>query len=91
MVIRMQPTISFCTATAARLEGLEDPEVLAIAAQDERILVSHDQSTMPNHFAEFISSNLSYGLLIVPQKIPINVGCRRINFNLGNDGGRRVA
>ena len=41
-VLRQQPTIDFQTALAAGLEGVKDSEVLAIAAQQGRILVSHD-------------------------------------------------
>jgi hypothetical protein len=26
---------------------------------------------MPNHFAEFIKNNISYGVLIVPKKLPV--------------------
>ena len=33
-------SINFQTATAAKLEGVKDAEVLAIAAQQQRILIS---------------------------------------------------
>lgn len=46
-VLRQEPTIDFQTALAAGLEGVKDSEVLAIAAQQRRILVSHDRKTMP--------------------------------------------
>jgi hypothetical protein len=36
-VIRREPTISFQTANEAVLEGLSDPEVLAIAAREEML------------------------------------------------------
>ena len=45
--------------------------ILEIAAQERRILVSHDRRTMPLHFADFIVENKSYGVLIVPQDISI--------------------
>ncbi len=38
-VLRREPAIDFQTAFAAGLGGVKDPEVLAIAAQQERILV----------------------------------------------------
>jgi predicted nuclease of predicted toxin-antitoxin system len=44
-VLRREPTIDFQTAFAAKLEGVKDQEVLAIAARQERILVSHDRKT----------------------------------------------
>ena len=72
-VLRREPTIDFQTAFAAGLEGVKDPEVLAIAAQQGRILVSHDRKTMPSEFAAFITRNQSSGLIIVSRKLSIEV------------------
>jgi hypothetical protein len=72
-VLRREPTIDFQTAFSAGLEGVKDPEVLAIAAQQERILVSHDRKTMPLEFAEFIINNQSSGVIIVSRKLPIEL------------------
>jgi hypothetical protein len=47
--------------------------VLAIAAQQRRVLVSHDRKTMPSEFAEFMTANQSAGVIIVSRKIPIEV------------------
>lgn len=70
-VLRREPVIDFQTASAAGLQGLNDLEVLALAAQQGRILVTHDRRTVPAYFAEFISSNQSTGVLIVSKKRPI--------------------
>jgi hypothetical protein len=72
-VLRQQSTIDFQTAVAARLEGVLDPEVLAIAAGQQRILVSHDRKTMPSEFAEFITTHQSAGVIIVSRKLSIEV------------------
>jgi predicted nuclease of predicted toxin-antitoxin system len=72
-VLRREPTIDFQTAFAAGLEGVKDSEVLAIAAQQERILVSHDRKTMPSEFAAFITRNQSSGIIIISRKLPIEV------------------
>ena len=72
-VLRREPTIDFQTAFAAGLEGVKDPEVLAIAAKQERILVSHDRRTMTLEFAEFIISNQSSGIIIVSRKSPTEI------------------
>ncbi len=69
--IRREPTLDFQTAQAGNLPGLEDKEVLAIAAKEGRLLVTHDRKTLPHHFAEFITSETSPGVLIVPQKLPV--------------------
>ena len=70
-VVRRVPAIDFRTATSAGLAGLNDQEVLAIAARDGRVLVTHDQATMPRHFGEFLRSQRSPGLIVVPQHLPI--------------------
>ena len=72
-VLRREPTIDFQTAFGAGLEGVKDPDVLAIAAQQGRILVSHDRRTMPLEFATFITCNQSSGVIIVYRKLSIEV------------------
>lgn len=69
--IRREPRVDFLTANAASLAGRKDPEVLAIAAREERVLVSHDQKTMPRHFADFILHTACPGVLIIPQHLPV--------------------
>ncbi len=66
-LLRQEPAIDFQTAHAAGLEGLSDEQVLAIAAREGRILVSHDRATMPYHFANFIAHATSPGLILVTQ------------------------
>jgi hypothetical protein len=70
-VIRRQPNVNFQSADEAGLEGIQDPEVLAIAAQDRRVLVTHDRKTMPAEFGRFIMSQTSSGVLIISQSLPI--------------------
>jgi hypothetical protein len=52
--LRREPTMDFLSANEANLEGVPDPDVLALAAAQDRILVSHDFQTMPQHFGEFL-------------------------------------
>lgn len=68
--LRLDPSIDFQTAQAAGLAGLSDPDVLRLAAQQGRILVSHDFRTMPWHFGQFVLTENSPGVLIVSQKLP---------------------
>ena len=69
--LRHVPAIDFRTATAAALAGLKDSEVPARAARDGRILVTHDQTTMPRHFSAFVETQRSPGLLVVPQHLAL--------------------
>ncbi len=56
--------MDFLSANDADLEGVPDPEVLALAAAQDRILVSHDFQTMPRHFGDFLrAGNSSPGVL----------------------------
>lgn len=50
---------------------LTDPEVLALAAAERRVLVSHDRRTLPGHFREFVASQSSPGLIIVSRKLAV--------------------
>lgn len=60
-----EPAVDFKSAHDARLEGLPDREVLEFAAREERVLVSHDKSIMPVHFAARAGAGLtSPGVLL---------------------------
>ncbi len=72
-VLRREPAIDFQTAFEAKLEGIKGPEVLAIAAQQGRVLVSHDRKTMPLEVAKFITKNQSPGIIIVSRKLSLEV------------------
>jgi hypothetical protein len=70
-VLRREPSIDFRSARDAALDAIKDPEVLLRAMEQGRILVSHDENSMPRHFQEFLETgHQSPGLLIVPQGIP---------------------
>lgn len=70
-LLRRFPELDFRTAMAAGLAELQDLEVLALAARDGRILVTHDKNTMPRHFAEFVTKTPSPGLIVVPQSLAV--------------------
>lgn len=68
---RLEPSIDFQTAPALGLHRVPDDQVLALTADQGRVLVSHDRRTMPGHFARFITSRTSPGLIIVSRKLQI--------------------
>lgn len=70
-VLRRESAVDFQSAFVAGLEGVKDPDVLAIAAQQQRVLVSHDRKTMPAEFAAFIANSQSAGVIIVSRRLPI--------------------
>ena len=77
-VLRREPGIDFQTADEARLRGLLDPEVLALAAQENRILVTHDRRTMPRHFADYLLHHSSSGVFIIAQNMNVRVAIEEL-------------
>lgn len=71
-VRREEPTIDFQTANEANLEGLGDDIVLALAASENRILLSHDRKTMPYHFGDFIQHQISPGVFIIRKRFEMS-------------------
>lgn len=66
------PEVDFLTAHDARLAGVADPAVLAMAAHDGRVLVSHDKRTMPTHAYDMVrASQHIAGLIMLPQEGPL--------------------
>ena len=68
---RREPSVDFLGALDGGVVGLPDPDVLRIAAESSRILISHDRKTMPSHFARFIEERSSPGVIIVSQELDI--------------------
>ena len=49
-----------------------------LAAQLDRVLVSRDISTLPEHFASFTASHRSPGLILIPRPMRIGVTIERL-------------
>ena len=72
--IDFQSTLLECLGFEPRVVQFDLPprlEVLKVAAQEGRVLVTHDHKTMPRHFAQFIMRDTSPGLLVVPQHLAV--------------------
>ncbi|MGH9837198.1 MAG: DUF5615 family PIN-like protein [Blastocatellia bacterium] len=72
-VLRREPLIDFKSANEANLEGVPDPEVLAKAADEGRVLVSHDVHSLPGHFIGFIATRTSPGVILINQNLPYSL------------------
>jgi precorrin-6B methylase 1 len=71
-VKRLNPEIDFQTAPTIGLHlSVPDERVLELAAQEGRILVTHDFRTMPDHFAQFIAEHLSPGVIIISRNLTV--------------------
>jgi hypothetical protein len=86
-VLRREPTLDFRTARGAALRGLADSTVLELAAQQQRVLVSHDLGTMPSHFRILINAGKdSAGCIPDSAKSSCADGDRRTLIDLGRIG-----
>ena len=71
-VLEREPALDFITGTEADLESRSDPDVLEFAADQGRILVSHDTSTMPVHFsARLRAGRTSPGIFLARQRASV--------------------
>ena len=72
---RARPAMDILSASQAGTLGLSDEDVLAWAAAHDRILLTHDQRTMPDHFYRFLaqtpSGSHSPGVMLVSQSLAI--------------------
>jgi hypothetical protein len=69
-VLRREPSVDF--QSAAGLRGMRDDQVLKLAAESQRVLVSHDVGTMATHFRAFRDAgNHSAGVFLIPQSLDI--------------------
>jgi len=80
-VTRLVPESDFKPSPEAGFHtGTSDSEVLRIAAEDNRILVSHDLKTLPEHFGEFIEQAISPGVIIIRQEVAIRDAALWLQF-----------
>jgi Domain of unknown function (DUF5615) len=71
-VLRREPAVEFIRVRDIGLGDRPDPEVLAFAAQQGFLVVSHDVNTMVGHaYARLAAGEAMVGLLMVRQSEPI--------------------
>lgn len=79
-ILRREPSIDFRTAAGVIPDGTFDPDVLAIAADDDRVLVSGDLRTMSVHFQNFVAKRESPGVLLIPSSRSIGAAVEGLLF-----------
>ena len=79
---RIVPTVDLITAQSAGFHTTPDSELLAEARQLNRILLTHDINTMPDHFASFLASlaedEHSPGVMLVAQELAIGIAIQEL-------------
>ena len=64
-----ESAIDILDVKTAGLRGTKDPEILELAVQEDRLLITHDRSTMTRHFKErFKAGKPAPGVLVIPQQ-----------------------
>ena len=67
------PNLDVVTAHQVGLSNASDPEVLAWAAEQERIIVTHDRRTMPYHAtSRNARAEKVAGIIVVSRQLPIS-------------------
>lgn len=79
-LLRREPSIDFRCAVETIPDGTLDPEVLRIAAEDGRVLVSGDLRTMSVHFRQFAATQESPGVLLIPSSRSIGAAIEGLLF-----------
>jgi len=66
------PDLDAITAFEAGLSDAPDPELLAWAAKEGRVIVTHDHRTMPHHAADLMEAGETIaGVIIIPRRLAI--------------------
>jgi hypothetical protein len=79
-LLRREPSIDFRPAAGTIPDGTLDPEVLRIAAEDDRVLVSGDLRTMSAYFQGFVAMHDSPGVMLIPSSRSIGAAIEGLLF-----------
>lgn len=72
-LIRRIPQLDAVTAFEIGMSEATDPQLLTRAAQEGRIIVTHDRKTMPTHAADLMGEGENIaGLFVVPRSMPLH-------------------
>lgn len=78
-VLRQSPNINIVRVQDVGLSGADDPSVLAWAAQEERVVLTHDVATMMTFAYVRIQAELSMpGLFEVNRRVPVGLAIEEI-------------
>jgi hypothetical protein len=67
-----EPAIDILDVKSGGLRGTKDPILIELAAQQDRVVITHDRRTMTRHFQERLAAGFANpGVFIVPQRSAI--------------------
>ncbi len=66
------PDLDFIVVQYTEFRGAKDPQLLARAAEQNRVLVTHDLKTIPKFVYERVAAKLpTSGVIAIPDSMPI--------------------
>jgi hypothetical protein len=72
-LLRHMSSLDIITAHEAGLREAPDPELLKWAAEQERVVLTHDRRTMPDHAGNRIRAGLRMcGIVVVPRRLSLS-------------------
>ena len=78
-ILRQNPDIDIVLVQDVDLSGADDPTILAWAAQEERIVLTHDVATMTTFAYQRIQAKLSMpGLFEVSRRVSVGLAIEEI-------------
>ncbi|MDJ1168553.1 DUF5615 family PIN-like protein [Roseofilum sp. BLCC_M154] len=78
-VLRQSPDVDIVRVQDVGLSGVDDPTVLEWAAQEERIVLTHDVATMTTFAYQRIQAGLLMpGLFEVSRRVPVGLAIEEI-------------
>ena len=78
-ILRQNPDIDLVRVQDVDLSGADDPTILAWAAQEGRIVLTHDVATMTTFAYQRIQAELSMpGLFEVSRRVPVGLAIEEI-------------
>lgn len=78
-ILRQNSDVDIVRIQDVELSGVDDPTVLAWAAQEGRIVLTHDVATMTTFAYERVAAGLSMpGLFEVSRRVPVGLAIEEI-------------
>ena len=66
------PTVDLVSVQELGIRGLDDPDLLARAASENRVLLTHDVNTVPHFAYECLQSGAPMaGVVVVPDRMAV--------------------
>lgn len=77
--------LDYVSTAELGLSEASDPELLEGAMREQRVILTHDPSTMPDHVADRISNGADvFGVIIVPRTLPIALVIDELELIIGS-------